>query len=75
LEELVAEANAAYVRGQERLRAGDWAGYGDEMAALQRTLEQLAQVSGVELPAVEAAPLPAAELPEAESPPTETPAP
>jgi uncharacterized membrane protein (UPF0182 family) len=70
LEELVVEANAAYVRGQERLRAGDWAGYGDEMAALQRLLEQLAQASGVLLPPVQEAASP----PEAGAPPMEAPA-
>ena len=68
LQELVAEANAAYVRGQERLRAGDWAGYGDEMAVLQRTLEQLAQAGGIQLPPAEPPPAPAAEAPPAETP-------
>ena len=46
-------ANDHYNSAQEQLRAGDWAGYGAEMPALQAVLEQMAQVTGVqvELPA------------------------
>ena len=60
LEELIGAANNHYVRSQERLRAGDWAGYGEEMAALQAVLEQMVAVTGVQLEAPAATPTPAA---------------
>lgn len=46
LEELVGAANDYYMRGQVRLRDGDWAGYGAEMEALQTVLNQLATLTG-----------------------------
>ncbi|MEM7532655.1 MAG: UPF0182 family protein [Chloroflexota bacterium] len=66
-EELIVHANTLYGQAQEQLTAGNWAGYGAYMDALQGTLEQLAAVSGVELaPAVEEEP--AEEVPVEEVP-------
>jgi len=48
LEELIIAANRHYQLAQEHIQQGDWARYGDEMAALQRTIEQLVAISGVE---------------------------
>ena len=71
LEELILEANTLYNLAQTALRAGDWAGYGAQMTALQTVLERLAEVSGVELPPVEVVPAPApAEVPAPEATPT-----
>ncbi len=53
VDELIVRANEQYKRAQESLQAGDWAGYGEEMNALQDTLEQLVKITGVELPPVE----------------------
>jgi uncharacterized membrane protein (UPF0182 family) len=47
VEELIVEANRQFERAQEYARTGDWAGYGEEIAALERTLQQLAEVTGV----------------------------
>jgi uncharacterized protein len=44
--DLVAEAQRQYQRAQEYLRAGDWAGFGDELAALEATLARLAGLTG-----------------------------
>jgi hypothetical protein len=38
---LVEEANARYRKAQERLKAGDFAGYGEEMDALGKVLTRL----------------------------------
>ncbi len=43
---LVDEAVAVYRRIQERQRAGDWAGYGEEMKRLGETLERLRAQQG-----------------------------
>jgi uncharacterized protein len=43
---LVAEAQQHYDKAQEYLRAGDWTGYGEELAALQATLDRLAALAG-----------------------------
>lgn len=49
LQELVLAANLHYTNAQDALRAGNWAGYGEEMNALQAVIEQMMQVSGVNL--------------------------
>ena len=46
LDQLISAANDHYARGQDRLRAGDWAGYGTEMDALKAVLNQLATLTG-----------------------------
>lgn len=46
--DLVAEARAHYDRAQEYLRAGDWAGYGRELDALQAVLDELEELAGTE---------------------------
>jgi uncharacterized membrane protein (UPF0182 family) len=68
LEQLIVTANRQYTAAQAHLRSGDWAAYGDEMDALQATLQQLVQLTGV-------APVetPAAETPAAETTPAPTP--
>ena len=48
IEELVVVANDQFVRAQEYARAGDWAGYGEEIAALEATLARLAELTGVQ---------------------------
>jgi uncharacterized membrane protein (UPF0182 family) len=40
--DLVTQANEQFAQAQAYLRAGDWAGYGRELAALEATLNQLA---------------------------------
>lgn len=40
---LVESALDHYAKAQDRLRAGDWAGYGEELSAMQRDLQQLKQ--------------------------------
>lgn len=44
--ELIKEANREYQRAQDRLREGDWSGYGRALEALGRVLEELARQSG-----------------------------
>jgi len=46
---LIAQANKQYQQAQQDLRAGNWASYGEQMTALQQTLNKLAQISGVQL--------------------------
>lgn len=41
--QLIRDANAAFERAQSRLRAGDFAGYGDEMGRLGQLLKRLTQ--------------------------------
>jgi hypothetical protein len=43
----VADALAAYERGQRALGEGDWSEYGEAQAELERILETLARSSGV----------------------------
>jgi uncharacterized membrane protein (UPF0182 family) len=43
--DLVAQAQQHYQKAQEDLKAGDWAGYGSELAALQDTLDKLAALT------------------------------
>lgn len=50
VEELIIQANAQYNAAQESLRAGDWTAYGQNLDALQATLQQLAQLTGVNAP-------------------------
>ncbi|MEZ4583362.1 MAG: hypothetical protein R3A10_17290 [Caldilineaceae bacterium] len=61
LENLILLANEQYGNAQSSLRDGDWTAYGQQIEALQSTLEQLMEVTGVatptpEAPASEAAP-------------------
>ena len=49
LEELVAQAYEQFEVAQQFARDGDWAGYGEQIAALEATLAQLAELTGVEL--------------------------
>jgi uncharacterized protein len=53
IEDLVLAANTHYNNAQAQLRAGNWAGYGEEMQALQAVIQQMAAAMGVaaELPA------------------------
>lgn len=43
--ELIEEAGREYVRAQERLREGDWSGYGRAVEELGRILEELARTT------------------------------
>jgi uncharacterized membrane protein (UPF0182 family) len=62
LQATVADALAAYERGQLALRDGDWSAYGESQAELERILESLAVSAGVE-------PTPVPELPVEATPP------
>jgi uncharacterized membrane protein (UPF0182 family) len=42
---LIEEARQHYDQAQQNLRAGDWAGYGSEMDALQAVLDELAKLA------------------------------
>jgi uncharacterized membrane protein (UPF0182 family) len=42
---LIREAQQHYDLAQERLASGDWAGYGEELAAMKAVLEQLARLT------------------------------
>jgi uncharacterized membrane protein (UPF0182 family) len=44
--DLIEEAQQHYNQAQENLKAGDWAGYGREMEALQAVLDELAELTG-----------------------------
>ncbi|MGH7379257.1 MAG: hypothetical protein ACREJ7_03260, partial [Candidatus Methylomirabilales bacterium] len=41
LRELTARAAEQFARGQEMLRQGNWAGYGEQMRGLDQTLKTL----------------------------------
>jgi uncharacterized membrane protein (UPF0182 family) len=59
VESLVALANEQFERAQGYAQEGNWAGYGEEIAALEATLARLAELTGVELeptPMLEASP-------------------
>jgi uncharacterized membrane protein (UPF0182 family) len=43
---LAAEAQAQYRRAQDALRTGDFARYGEELRALEESLNRLVQVAG-----------------------------
>lgn len=47
---LIVRANTIFEAAQERLRSGDWAGYGEQIDELQSVLRQLAESEGVALP-------------------------
>ena len=47
--QLVAKAREAYRSAEEKLKAGDWAGYGAEQARLKRVLEELAKRLGAQM--------------------------
>lgn len=49
VEALITQANEQFTRAQEAAQSGDWAAYGAEIAALQATLEALAEQTGVDL--------------------------
>ena len=42
--ELIEEARQHYLEAQEKLQAGDWAGFGEEWDALQAVLDELAEL-------------------------------
>jgi len=42
---LIEEAKQHYDKAQQYLKAGDWAGYGEELDALKRVLDQLAELA------------------------------
>lgn len=42
---MIEKAQGHFDRAQEYLRQGDWAGYGTELAALERTLADLARLT------------------------------
>ena len=42
---LIEEAQQHYDRAQQYLRAGDWAGYGNELEALEAVLDRLAELT------------------------------
>jgi hypothetical protein len=46
LADLIADADREFTQAQERLREGDWSGYGRALEALGKTLEELAQRAG-----------------------------
>lgn len=56
LEDLIVQANGHYESAQGYLIAGDWAGYGAEMDALQEVLVRMAEITG--LPITEPTPTP-----------------
>ena len=66
LEELILEASNRYNLAQTALQSGNWAAYGSELEALQRVLERMVEVSGIELEP-EQAPAPTATPASAES--------
>jgi hypothetical protein len=43
--DLIEEARQHYSQAQQNLKAGDWAGYGGEMEALQAVLDRLAELA------------------------------
>jgi hypothetical protein len=42
---LIEKAQGHFDRAQESLKQGDWAGYGSELAELERTLAELARIT------------------------------
>jgi uncharacterized membrane protein (UPF0182 family) len=45
---LIEEAQQHYDKAQQYLKAGDWAGYGEELDALKAVLERLAELTDIE---------------------------
>ena len=68
VDELIVQANIQFATAQERLQAGDFAGYGEMVEQLQVTLRDLARVGGVPLPT----PTPAAPPVDGSAPVTDT---
>ncbi len=68
VDQLIIQANTQFLAAQERLREGDFAGYGEIVEELQNTLIDLARVGGVPLPT----PTPAAPAADATAPTTDT---
>lgn len=50
VDQLILQANEQFIVAQEKLRAGDFAGYGEQVDKLQVTLRDLARIGGVPLP-------------------------
>ncbi|MEZ4637196.1 MAG: UPF0182 family protein [Caldilineaceae bacterium] len=71
LEELIVEANDRYQQAITAQQEGNWAEYGVQLEALQRVLDQLVEITGVEL-VPEVAPT---DTVEPDAPAEETPAP
>ena len=46
--DLIEEAQQHYNQAQQNLKAGDWAGYGRELDALQAVLDRLAELAAEE---------------------------
>jgi uncharacterized membrane protein (UPF0182 family) len=46
--DLIEEAQLHYNQALQYLQAGDWAGYGEELAALEAVLDQLAELTAAE---------------------------
>lgn len=46
--ELVEQARQHYEKAQENLRAGDWAGFGEEWDAMEEVLNRLAELTAIE---------------------------
>lgn len=46
--DLVKQAQQHYDRAEQALKEGDWAGYGEELNALQAVLERLAELTAEE---------------------------
>ena len=46
--DLIEEAQKHYNKAQQYLQAGDWAGYGEELDALEAVLERLAELTAEE---------------------------
>lgn len=49
-EEIMASALDHYNKAQDALRRGDWATYGEEIDAMKADLDELARLTGVEIP-------------------------
>ena len=45
---LIEEAQRHYDKAQQQLKAGDWAGYGEELDALRAVLDRLAELAAEE---------------------------
>ncbi len=54
--ELARRANELYRQAQERLQEGDWPGYGEALAELEETLQELAEISETAPPVQEELP-------------------
>lgn len=63
VEELIVRANRVFDAAQERLRAGDFAGYGEQIEELEALLQELARLEGVPLEAPTPVSTPAATAP------------